>query len=173
MSDSLQPHGLLHTRLPYPSPSPGVCLDSCSLSQWCHPIFSSSVVPFSSCPQSFPASGSFPVSQLFASSGQSIRALASASSLPMNIQSWFSLGLTGLISLLSNGFSRVFSSTTVWAHYSQLIHWWEALVSSGILPFRGLTVPWFAGRCWRIPWAEEPGGLWSIGFQRVPHNWNG
>ena len=172
MSNSLKPHGLQHARPPVLHYLPEFAQ---ILVHWVgdfNPIIST-LIPFSFCPQSFPSSGSFPVSQLFASSGQSIRALASASSLPMNIQSWFPLGLTGLISLLSNRFSRDFSSTTVWAHYSQLRHWWEALISSGILPFRGLTVPWFAGLCWRIPWAEEPGGLWSIGFQRVPHNWNG
>ena len=95
ISDSLGPHGLQHARLPCPSPSPGACLSSWPLSRWCHPTISSSVVPFS-CLQSFPASGSFPVSQLFASGGQSIG--ASASVLPMNIQDWFPLGLTGLIS---------------------------------------------------------------------------
>ena len=102
MSDSLRPHGLQHTRLPCPALSPGVCSTSCPLSQWCHPTISSSVIPFSSCPQSFPASGSYPMSQLFASGGQSIGASASASVLPMNIQGWFPLGLTGLSSLLTN-----------------------------------------------------------------------
>ena len=101
--------GLQHTRFPCPSPSPGVCSNSCPLSQWCHPTISSSVAPFSSCPQSFPASGSFPVSRLFASGGQSIG--ASASVLPRNIQGWFPLGLTGWISLQTKGLSRVFSST--------------------------------------------------------------
>ena len=115
MSDFLWPHGLQHTRLPCPSLSPGVSLDSCPLSRWCHPTISSSV-PFSSCPQSFPASGSFLMSQLFASGGQSIGDSASASVLPMNIQGWFPLGLTGLMPLLSKGLSRVFSSTTVWKH---------------------------------------------------------
>ena len=94
------PHGLQHARLPCPSPAPRACSNSCPSSRWCHPIISSSVVPFSSCLQSFPASGSFPVSQFFASGGQSIRASASASVLPMNIQDWFPLGLTGLIFLL-------------------------------------------------------------------------
>ena len=94
---------------PCPSLSPGVCSNSCPLSQWCHPTISSSVVSFSSCPQSFPGSGSFPVSRLFASGGQSIG--SSASVFPMNIESWFPLGLTGLISLLSKGLSRVFDTT--------------------------------------------------------------
>ena len=109
MSNSLWPHGLQHTRLPCPSPSPGVCSNSCPLSQWCHPTISSSVVPFSSCPQSFPASGSFPMSQPFASGGQRIGVSVSASVFTMNIWVWFPLGLIGLISLLSKGLSRVFS----------------------------------------------------------------
>ena len=96
--------------------SPRVCLNSCALSWWCHPIISSSVVPFSSCLQSFPASGCFPMGQLFPSRGHSIGASFSASVLPMNIQGWFPLGLADLISLLSNGLSRVFSSTTVRKH---------------------------------------------------------
>ena len=111
MSNSLQ---LQHTRFPCSSLSPGVCSNSCPSSRWCHPTISSSVVPFSSCLQSFPASGSFPMSWLFTSGGQSIR--ASVSVLPMNILGWFSLGLTGMISLLSKSFSRVFSSTKVWKH---------------------------------------------------------
>ena len=115
-SNSLWPHGLQHTRLPCPSPSPGVCSDSCPLSQWCHPITSSSVTPFSSCPKSFPASGPFPMSQLFTSGGHSTGVSALALVLPLNIQGWFSLGLTGLIFLLSKGLSRVFSSIKVWKH---------------------------------------------------------
>ena len=111
MCDSLWPHGLQHSRHPCPSPFPRACSNSCRLSQWCHPTTSSSVFPFSPCLQSFPASGSFPMSQLFASGGQSIGASASASVLPMNIQDWFPLGLTGLLSLQSKGLSRVFSST--------------------------------------------------------------
>ena len=110
---TLWPHGLQHARPPCLSPSPRAYSNSCPLSQWCHPITSSSVVPFSSFPQSFPASGSFLISWLFLSSGQSIRASASPSVLPMNIQGWFPLGLTTLISLLSQGLSRVFSRTTV------------------------------------------------------------
>ena len=112
MSKSLQ-LGLQHSRLPCPSLSPEVCSNSGPLSWWCHPTISSSVIPFSSCLQSFPASGSFPMNWLFASGGQRIR--ASASVLPMNIQDWFPSGLTSLI-LLSKGFWRVFSSTTVWKH---------------------------------------------------------
>ena len=107
VSDSLRPHGLQHTRLPCPSLSPGVCSKSCPLHSWCHPNISSSVTPFSSCPQSFPASGSFPMSQFFTSGGQSIGVSASASVLPMSIQDWFPLGLTGLISLQSKWLSAV------------------------------------------------------------------
>ena len=110
------PHGVQHSRLPYPSPSPGVCSNSWPLSQWCYLTISSSVTPFSSCHHSFPASGSFPVSQLFVSHGQSIGASALASVLPVNIQGLFPLGLTGLIYLLSKGLSRVFSSTTIQKH---------------------------------------------------------
>ena len=116
MSNSFWPHRLQHMRFPCPSPSPWVCSNSRPLSRWCHPTISSSVVPVSSCLQSFPASGSFPISQVFTSGGQSIGASASASVLPMKIQVWFPLGLTGLISLQSKGFSRVFFSTTVWKH---------------------------------------------------------
>ena len=112
MSNSLPPQGLQHTRLPCPSPSPWVCSKSCSLNWWCHPTISSSVIPFFSCLQSFLAPESFPMSHLFISGGQSIGASPSASVLPINIQDWFPLGLTGLISLLSKGLSRVFSSTT-------------------------------------------------------------
>ena len=113
MSSSLWPHGLQHDRLPCPSLSPGVCSDSCLLSQWCHPTVPSSVTHFSSCPQSSLASGSFPVSRLFASDGQSIGTSALASFLPVNIQGWFPLGLTGLISLLSKALLRIVSSTTI------------------------------------------------------------
>ena len=110
VSDSLRPHGMPHTRLPNPSLSPGACSNSSPLSRWYHPTISSSVTPFSSCPQSFPASGSFPVSQLFTSCVQSIGASASSSVLVMNSKGWFPLGSTGLISLQSKGLSRVFSS---------------------------------------------------------------
>ena len=111
VSDSLWPRGL-----PCPSLSPRVCSNSRLLSQWCHPTISSSVTPFSPCHQSFPTSGSFPMSRLFASGGQNIGASALESVLPMNIQGWFPLGLTGLISLQSRGLSRVFSSTTIRKH---------------------------------------------------------
>ena len=114
MSDSLRPYRLQHIRLPCPSASPGACPNSCPLSRWCHPTISSSVVHFSSCPQSFPASRSFPMSWLFTSGGPSIGALASV--FPMNIQGWFPLGLTGLISLQSKRLSRVFWSIIIWKH---------------------------------------------------------
>ena len=113
MSSSLWPHGLQHARLPCPSLSPGACSNSCPLSWWYHPTISSSVTPFSSCLQSFLASGSFTVNRPFISSGQSGGASASASVLPVNIRGWFPLGWTGLISLQSKGLSRVFCSTTV------------------------------------------------------------
>ena len=116
VSDSLQPHGPQHTRPPCPSWTPGVYSNACPLGRWCHPTISSPVVPFSSCPQSFPASGSFPMSQFFASGGQSIGVSTSASVLPMCVQDWFPLGWTGWISLQSKGLSRVFSNTTVQKH---------------------------------------------------------
>ena len=116
MSDSLQPHGLQHAKPACPLPTPGIYSNSCPLSQWCHPTISSSAVPFSSRLQSFPASGSFQMSQFFASGGQSIGVSASISVLPMNIQDWFPLGWTGWISLQSKGLSRVFSNTTVQKH---------------------------------------------------------
>ena len=109
VSNSLRPHGLQHTRLLCPSSTPGAYSNSCHLNQICHPTISSSVVPFCSCLQSFPASGSFPMSQLFASGGQNTGVSGSASVLPMNIQDWFPLGWTGWISLQSKGLSRVFS----------------------------------------------------------------
>ena len=116
MSNSLKPHGLQHARLPCPSPTPGAYSNSCPPSQWCHRTISSSVIPFSSYLQSFPASGSFQMSQFFVSGGQSIGVSALASVLPMNVQDWFPLGWTGWIYLLSKGLSRVFSNTTVQKH---------------------------------------------------------
>ena len=122
MLNSLRPHGLQHARLSCPSLSPGVCSNSCPLSRWCHPTISSSVVPVSSCPQSFPASGSFLMSQLFTWDSQSIRVSASTSVLPMNTQDWSPLGWTGWISLQSKGLARVFSNTTVQKHQSFSTH---------------------------------------------------
>ena len=116
VSDSLQTHEPQHTRPPCPSPTPGVHPNPCPLSQWCHPTISSSFIPFSSCPQSFPASGSFQMSQLFTSGGQSIGVSALTSVLPMNTQDWPPLGWTGWIFLQSKGLSRVFSNTTVQKH---------------------------------------------------------
>ena len=141
MSDSLGPHGLQHARLPFPSLSPRVHSDSCPLSQRCHPTISSSVIPFSPRLQSFLASGSFPVSWLFVSGGQNIGASASASVLPMNIQGWFPLGLTGLISLLFKGLSRVFSRTIVWKH--QFIGAQPSLWSNSHIPTWLLEKPQF------------------------------
>ena len=109
VSDSLRPHESQHARPPCPSPTPGVYPNSCPLSRWCHPAISSSVIPFFSCPQSLPASGSFPMSQLFTWGGQTIGVSASASVLPVNTQDWSPLGWTGWISLQSKGLSRVFS----------------------------------------------------------------
>ena len=117
MSDSLRPYGLLHARLPCPLLFPRVCLNSCPLSQWCYLTILSTVTLFSFCLQSFPASGSLPVSQLVASGGRSTGALASALVLPVSIQGWFPLGLTGVISMLSKGLSRVFLSTIVRKHH--------------------------------------------------------
>ena len=116
MSASLWPHEPQHSRPPCPSPTPRVHPNPCPLSRWCHPTISSYVVPFSSWPQSFPVSGSFPMSQFFTSSGQSIGVSASASVLPMNTQGWSPLGWTGWISLQSKGLSRVFSNTTIQKH---------------------------------------------------------
>ena len=116
LSDSLRPHGLQHARPPCLSPTPGACLNSCPSSQWCYLTISSSVIPFSSCLQSFPATGLFLMGQFFASGGQSIQASASASVLPMNTQDWSPLWWTGWISLQSKGLSRVFSNTTVQKH---------------------------------------------------------
>ena len=134
VSDSLQPHRLQHDRLPCPSPTPRGCSNSCPLNRWCHPIISSSVVPFSSCLQSFLASGFFPMSRFFTSGDQSIGVSASASVLAMNTQDWCPLGWTGWISLQSKGLSRVFSNTTVQKHqffstqpssqYNSNIHTW-------------------------------------------------
>ena len=132
MSNSLWPHGLQHARLPCPSPTPGSCLNSCQSSRWCLPDISSSVIPLSSCLQSFPASRSFLMSQFFTSGGQNSGASASSSVLPMNIQDWYALGLTGLISLKSKGLLRVFSSMRLE---------WPSCSINGHRP-RGGTVMW-------------------------------
>ena len=147
MSNSLQPHELQHIRLPCPSLSPGVCPSSFLLSWWCYPTISSSVVLFSSCPQYFPASGKhFPMGWLSASGGPSIRASALASVLLKGIQGWFPLGLTGLISLLSKGLSRDFSSTTIWNHL-------EVFDSSSVeAAWRILTITLLAWEMSTIVW---------------------
>ena len=147
VSDSLRPHESQHARPPCPSPSPGVHSDLRPLSPWCHPAISSSVTPFSSYPQSFPPLESFSMSWLFTSSGQSIRASASASILPMNIQGWFPLGLTGLISFLSKGLSRVFSSTRGWKHQffgTQPSLWSNSHIHTWLLknPYEPLLKKW-------------------------------
>ena len=116
VSDSLRPHGLQYASLPCPSSTPKAYSNSCPESRWCHPVISSSVIPFSFCLQSFPASGSYQMNQFFTSGGQSIGDSAAASVLPMNIQDWFPIGWTGWISMQSKGLSRVFSSTTVWKY---------------------------------------------------------
>ena len=139
VSYSLQPHGLQCARPPCPSPTPGACSNSCPLSRWCHPPISSSVVPFSSHLQSFPASGSFPMSQLFESSGQSIGVSALASVLPKNTQDWSPVEWTGWISLQSKGLSRVFSNTTVQKHQffsNQLSLWSNFYIHTWLLEKR-------------------------------------
>ena len=132
MSDSLRPHGLQHIRLPCPLPTPRAYSNSCPSSWWCHPTISSSVVPFSSCLQSFPASGSFPRSQFFTSGGQRTGVSASTSVLPMNIQDWIPLRWTGRISLQSKELSRVFSNTTVQKHqfFGTLLSLWSSSLTS-------------------------------------------
>ena len=184
------------TRLPCSSLSPRVCSNSCPLSQWCHPTISSSAAPFSSFHQSFPASGSFPVSWFFTSGGQSIGASASTSALPMNIQGWFPLGLTGLISLLSKRLSRVFSSTTVQKlqflgiqlfygptitsvhdylknHSFDYIDFCQQSDVSGFnTPSRLVIMATHSNTlAWKIPWMEGPGRLQSMGLLGVRHDW--
>ena len=146
MRDSLWPHELQHTRPPYPSPTPGVHPNSCPLSRWCHPAISSSVIPFFSCPQSLPASESFPMSQLFAWGGQSTGVSALASFLPMNTQDWSPLEWTGWTSLQSKGLSRVFSNTTVQKH-----QFFSAQLSSQSNPH---IHTWLLEKPW--PWLDGP-----------------
>ena len=148
MSDSLQSHELQHTRAPCPSPTPRVYPNPCPFSRWCHPTISSSVVPFS-CPQSFPTSGSFQMSQLFTSGGQSIGVSASTSVLPMNTQDWFPLGWTGWISLQSKGLSRVFSNTTVQKHQ----FFWAGLI---LLISRTVSDTYRPSELFRINECSEP-----------------
>ena len=134
--EKLVTHGLQHSRVPCPLPPPRVCSNSCPLSQWCHSTIWSSAIPFSSFFQSFPALGSFPRNQFFASSGQSIGTSASASVLPMSVQGWFPLGWTGLISLLTKGLSRIFSNTTIRKHQffsTQLSLWSNSHIQTWLL----------------------------------------
>ena len=138
LSDSLQPHEVQHVKPPCPLQSPRVYPNSCPLSWWCHPTISSSVVPFSFYPQSFPASGSFPMSQLFASGGQSIGVSASKSVPPMNTQDWSPLGWTGWISLQSQALARVFSNSTLQPLAIQLL-------------FSSLYCSWICEPCWWLP----------------------
>ena len=142
MSDYLWTHGLQNSRIPSPSPTPGAYSNSCPLSQWCHPTIPFSIIPITSCLQSFPESGSFPMSQLFTSGGHSIGASASASVLPMKFQDWFPLGLAGLISLQSKGLSSVYSITTVWKH--QFFH---CILSIHLIPPFS-TPQWFSVSFW-------------------------
>ena len=154
MSDSLQPHGLQRTRLLCPSLSPGVCSNSCPLSQWDLSTISSSVIPFSSCLQSFPASGSFPVSQLFALGGQSIRVSALVSIFPMNIQGRFPLGLTGLNSFLFQGLLRVFSSTTTPKHWFSALSCLYGSTLTSVHDYQktiALTLQTFVGKVISLP----------------------
>ena len=152
VSDSFQPHGLQHTRILWPSSSPRTHSNSSLSSQWCHPTILSSVIPFPFCLQSFPASGAFPMSQLFASEGQGVGASASASVLPVNIQDGFPLGLTGWLSLLSKGLSRVsrvFSNTTVQKHQffsAQLSLYSNSHIHTWLLEKLQL---WLDGLCWQ------------------------
>ena len=159
VSDSLQPHESQHARPLCPSPTPRACSNSCPLCRWCHPTISSSVIHFSSHLQSFPASGFFPMSQLFPSGGQSIVTSASASVLPMNIQDWFPLGWTGWISLQSKGLQRVFSNTTVQKHQS-----FKALVLTKCLS-SALLFSWsLEGRLARLSFfSSDP--RWSPSFK--------
>ena len=165
---SLRPHGLQHARPPRPSPTPGVYSNLCPLSWWCHPTISSSVIPFSSCLQSFPVSGSFPMSQLLALGSQSIGASASASVLPTNIQDWFPLGWTGWISLQSKELSRVFSNTTVQKHQffgAQLCLQSNSHISH--LSLQVMVIPEM--RC--LPWALKFWGHHLIPFVPLTPTW--
>ena len=162
MSDSLQPHWLQHIRPPCPSPTPGAYSNSCPLSRWCHPTISSSVVPFSSCPQPFPALGSFQMSQLFTSGGQSIGVSASTSVLPMNIQDWFPLGWTDWISLQSKGLSSLLQ------HHSSkaLILWHSAFfivqLSQLIKPITWTTALSNSMKLWAMPYRATQDGQWVM-----------
>ena len=150
-------------RLPCPSPPPRVCSNSCPSSRWCHPTISSSVIPFSSCPQSFPASGSFLVSQFLASGGQSIGTSASASVLLMNIQGWFPLGFTGLISLLSEDIKPGGDTLCICTYFCFAVRLSDVLGTTQRTWFWGSSGSWW--------WIGKPGVLQSLGLQRVGHDW--
>ena len=167
--DSLWPHGLQHTRLSCPSPMPRAYSNSCSSSRWHHPTIPSSVVPFSSRLQSFPASESFPLSQFFTSGGQSIGVSASAPVLTMNIQDWFPLGWTGWISLQSKGLSRVFSNHSSYTR-TYIYTDWELLTLLVLSPEKAMATH-SSTLTYKIPWTEEPGRLQSMGSLRVGHDW--
>ena len=162
VSASLRPHEPQHARPPCPSTTPGVYPNPRPLSWWCHPTISSSIIPFSSCPQSFPASGSFQMSQLFTLGGQSIRVSVSWSVLSMNTEDWSSLGWTGWISLQSKGLSRVFSNTTVQKHQFSGT---QLSLSEKAMAAHSSTLA-----C-KIQWMEGPGRLQSIGWLGVRHGW--
>ena len=159
MTNSLQPHEPQHARPPCPSPIPGVYPISCPLSWWCHPAISSSVVPFSSCPQSFPTSGSFPMSQLSTSRGQNTEVLASTSVLPMSTQDWFPLEWTGWISLQSKGLSKVFFSTILQKHQFFSVQLSSQFNSQLIKIYQFLyidLVSWILAKCTYIYFLEIP-----------------
>ena len=175
MSDSLWPHVPQHARPPCPSPTPRVPQNPCPLSWWCHPTISSSVVPFSSCPQSFPAPGSFQMSQLFSSGGQSTRGSASKSVLPMNTQDWSPLGRTGWISLHSKGLSRVFTNITVQKYQlfgSQPSLWSNSHIYTCLLEKHregnGTPLQYF---CLENPVDRRAWWAAVHGVARVGHNW--
>ena len=152
------------TPVPCPSPTLWVHSNPCPLSQWCHPTISSSVIPFSSRLQFFPASGSFPMSQLFASGGQSIGASALASDLPVNIQGWFPLGLTGLICLLSKGFSRVFANTTLW----MWLHYMKIVMSTFWKFSHPCWLWWSKWPCWGEEIHKAKNGRWLLNRTEAP-----
>ena len=150
MSDSLQPHGPQHSRPPCPSPTPGVHPNPCPLSWWCHPTILSSVIPFSSCPQSFPASGSFLMIRLFPSAGKSTEVLSLTPVLPMSIHNWSPLEVTGWISLQSKGLSQVFSKTTVQKHQffgAQLSLWSNSVFTLAIGAMHSVKQTHSEGQC--------------------------
>ena len=158
-SNSLQPHGLQHIRLPCPSPSPGFCSNSCTPSQWCRPTISSSVIPFSSYLQSFPASGSFLISQLFKSGGQSVGASALASVLPKNIQNWLPLGLTGWILAVQGTLKSLLQHHISFLSFFLRFCWFLVIfgyTGSLLLPSE-LVAPWDVGSSCTRDWTCVPG----------------